>query len=92
MSISFDEKTCVEGNPSSIHTAEGNPENYLKATVNPKIGGLTHLRSRVRKYPGKVGFNRRISNPEKCSVNTLNYPGILGVIFFGNPENTRVEA
>ena len=54
--LSFAEKTCIEGNPANVHTAEGNPENCLKATVNPEIGGLTHLASRVRKYPGKVGF------------------------------------
>ena len=54
--LSFAEKTHVEGNPASVHAAEGNPENCLKATVNPEIGGLTHLASRVRKYPGKVGF------------------------------------
>ena len=52
----FDEKTHVAGNPASVHTTEGNPENCVKVTVNPEIGGLTHLASRVRKYPGKVGI------------------------------------
>ena len=39
-------------NWASIHTSNDNPENCLKAAVNPEIGGLTHLASRVRNYPG----------------------------------------
>ena len=37
---------------ANIHTFHGNPENCLKAAVNPEIGGLTHLPSRVRNNPG----------------------------------------
>ena len=41
--LRFADKARVERNPASVHTAEGNLENCLKATVNPEIGGLTHL-------------------------------------------------
>ena len=60
--LSFAEKTRLEGNPASVHTFKGNPENCLKATVNPKIGGLIHLASGLENT--RVKWDLEAVNPE----------------------------